>query len=91
MEHRPQIILAEPHGFCAGVRRALALADEALAALPPGGRVFCLHRGVRRSVAEGRAVVFVGARGHDETEGVAGEAPGKVFVAGTAAEAEALA
>ena len=151
-----KILLAEPHGFCAGVRRAVALAEKALAALPPGGRIYCLHelvhnrlvverlaargmvfvdslaevpdgarvffsahgispavreearrRGldavdatcafvarlhesVRDYAAKGFRVVFIGNRGHDETEGVAGEAPESVVVVETAEEAEAL-
>lgn len=151
-----KILLAEPHGFCAGVRRAVALAEKALAALPPGGRIYCLHelvhnrlvverlaargmvfvaslaevpdgarvffsahgispavreearrRGldavdatcafvarlhesVRDYAAKGFRVVFIGNRGHDETEGVAGEAPGSVVVVENAEEAEAL-
>lgn len=151
-----KILLAEPHGFCAGVRRAVALAEKALAALPPGGRIYCLHelvhnrlvverlaargmvfvdslaevpdgarvffsahgispavreearrRGldtvdatcafvarlhesVRDYAAKGFRVVFIGNRGHDETEGVAGEAPESVVVVENAEEAEAL-
>ena len=34
MSGERKILLAEPHGFCAGVRRAVALAEKALAALP---------------------------------------------------------
>lgn len=151
-----KILLAEPHGFCAGVRRAVALAEKALAALPPGGRIYCLHQlvhnrlvverlaargmvfvaslaevpdgarvffsahgispavreearrrgldavdatcafvarlheSVRDYAAKGFRVVFIGNRGHDETEGVAGEAPGSVVVVENAEEAEAL-
>lgn len=156
MSGERKILLAEPHGFCAGVRRAVALAEKALAALPPGGKIYCLHelvhnrlvverlaargmvfvdslsdvpdgarvffsahgispavreearrRGldavdatcafvarlhesVRDYAARGFRVVFIGNRGHDETEGVAGEAPGSVVVVENAGEAESL-
>ena len=35
-----ETILAEPHGFCSGVRRAIALAEEAAKSSEP---VYCLH------------------------------------------------
>lgn len=156
MANDREILLAEPHGFCAGVRRAVALAENALAALPPGGKIYCLHelvhnrlvverlaargmvfvgslsevpdgsrvffsahgispavreearrRGldvvdatcafvarlhdsVRDYAARGFKIVFIGNRGHDETEGVVGEAPESVSVVENAEEAGAL-
>lgn len=154
---RLELHVAEPHGFCAGVRRAVAMAERELAALPPGGRLFCLHelvhnrlvverlaargmvftdslagvpdgatlffsahgvspavraeaarRGlrvidatcafvtrlhesVRDYAARGYHVVFIGSRGHDETEGVRGEAPDRVSVVEDAGEARTAA
>lgn len=155
MEGR-EIILAEPHGFCAGVKRAIAIAEKTLAGLPAGAKLYCLHalvhneeatgrltaKGVvfvdslaeipdganvlfgahgvspavreeaarrhmaatdatcpavarlhesaRRFAAEGRDVILIGTRGHDETTGVAGEAPGRIRIVENAKEAESL-
>ena len=150
-----EIILAEPHGFCSGVRHALDVARRAvessgkpvhclheivhnrlvveslaaagmvfvkdLAEVPDGGTVLfsahgvspavrdaaaargltvidatcvfvkLVHEVVRRHAAEGRHVLLVGNRNHDEVVGVAGEAPGFVTVVETAADAEAVA
>ncbi len=36
-----EVILAEPHGFCSGVRHAIEVAEKALAA--SSGTVYCLH------------------------------------------------
>ena len=152
-----KIVVAEPHGFCQGVRRAVSLADRALSARVPGAPpVYCLHelvhnrlvvdrlaargmafvndlsevpdgacvffsahgvspavrsvaaaRGlevvdatcafvarvhelVRRFAAEGRTVVFIGRRGHDETVGIVGEAPASVKVVESVQEAESV-
>ncbi|MBQ6923136.1 MAG: 4-hydroxy-3-methylbut-2-enyl diphosphate reductase [Kiritimatiellae bacterium] len=150
-----EIILAEPHGFCSGVRHALDVARKAvetsarpvyclheivhnglvveslaaagmvfvkdLAEVPDGGTVLfsahgvapavrraaearglmvidatcvfvkLVHEAVRRHAAEGRHVLLVGNRDHDEVVGVAGEAPGAVTVVETVADAEAVA
>ena len=59
-----KIIIAEPHGFCAGVTRAIALAEKALGSRAgSSGPLYCLHELVHnRSVVErlsGRGIVFV--------------------------------
>lgn len=157
VQARPALRLAEPHGFCAGVRRAVAMADCALANLKPGEKVYCLHelvhnrlvverlaargmvftdsldaipdgatvffsahgvspairaeaarrgfhvidatcafvtrlhKSVRDYADRGYSVLFIGTRGHDETEGVRGEAPDRVRVVENAAEAASVA
>ncbi len=149
-----EIYLAEPHGFCSGVRHALDIARKAvlssakpvyclhelvhnrlvvdslaaagmifvqdLAEVPDGGTVLfsahgvapavrqaaearglkvidatcgfvkLVHEAVRRHAAEGRHVLLVGNRKHDEVVGVAGEAPESVTVVETAADAESV-
>jgi 4-hydroxy-3-methylbut-2-enyl diphosphate reductase len=148
------ITIAQPHGFCSGVRHAIAMAEEAVAA--SAGPVYCLHelvhnrlvverlaasgmkfvsslgevpdggtvlfsahgvapsvrdeaarRGlnvldatcvfvkrvhdaVRREAADGRTVLLIGSRNHDEVLGVAGEAPGSVIVVETADDARTV-
>lgn len=152
---RQRIVLVEPCGFCAGVKRAVACVEDALrergaplycyrelvhnrqviSELAARGVVFvsCLdevpagatlvfsahgvapglnaeaqarglrvidatcpfvakiHRKVRHFVAAGRLVLLVGHRGHDEVNGVLGEAPDKILVVENAIEAESLA
>lgn len=149
-----EIILAEPHGFCSGVRHALQVAEKAVLDASSGGPVFCLHElvhnrlvvdrlasagmrfvasldevpdggtvlfsahgvspavreearrrnlrvidatcvfvqkvheAVRREAAEGRTVLLVGSKSHDEVLGVSGEAPDSVKVIEDAADAE---
>jgi len=39
---RPILIIAEPHGFCSGVARAISIAEKTLAQ-HPGTTVYCLH------------------------------------------------
>lgn len=39
---RPILIIAEPHGFCSGVARAIAIAEKTLAQ-HPGTPIYCLH------------------------------------------------
>jgi len=149
-----RIVLVEPCGFCAGVKRAVVCVEDALrergaplycyrelvhnrqviGELEARGVVFVtsldevpagatlifsahgvapglygeaqgrglrvidatcpfvakIHRKVRHFVAEGRLVLLVGHRGHDEVNGVLGEAPGKIFVVENAIEAESL-
>ncbi len=148
-----ETVLAEPHGFCSGVRRAISLAEEAAAAsspvyclhelvhnrlvverlasagmvfvddlrdVPDGGTVLfsahgvapsvrreaearglrvidatcgfvkLVHDAVRRHAVDGRHILLVGSRNHDEVVGVAGEAPGAVTVVETVADAEAV-
>ena len=153
--NRRGIIVANPHGFCAGVERAIGMAEAALAAYPrpiyclreivhnqqvigdlaargvvfvpdvrdiPAGStvlfsahgvapavraeagrrelrvvdatcpfVVKIHLEVRRYAAEGYAILLIGDRTHDEIVGVAGEAPGRVTVIQTEAEARAVA
>lgn len=56
-----RILLAEPHGFCAGVKRAVAIVDAALHRF--GAPLYCINEIVHnRQVVEGferRGVVFV--------------------------------
>jgi len=154
MQHR-RIIIANPHGFCAGVRRAIESIERAIAL--HAGPVYCLneivhnrrvvsdltargvvfvrdiaevpsgsclvfsahgvapvvrgraaerglhvldatcpfvaklHRDVRRFVGRGFDVLLIGHRGHDEIEGIRGEAPDRVIVIGNRAEAGSVA
>lgn len=149
-----EIILAQPHGFCSGVRHAIQIAEKAVRDARPDAPVFCLHeivhnklvvdrlanagmkfvasfsdvpnggtvlfsahgvspavrdeasrRGlrvidatcifvqkvheaVRREAAEGRSVLLVGSKSHDEVLGVSGEAPEAVRVVENLADAE---
>lgn len=150
-----EIVVAEPHGMCSGVARALRIADKALAespgeplwcfhelvhnehvvaglrargarfvndlaAIPAGGRVLFSAHGVSPAVREaararglrvidatcpfvakvhrealafarrGLPIALVGHRGHDEVVGVLGEAPERIRVVETTADAEAL-
>lgn len=39
---RPILIIADPHGFCSGVARAIAIAEKTLAQ-NPGTTIYCLH------------------------------------------------
>lgn len=48
------------------------------------------HELVRRLVADGYDIVYIGRRGHPEPEGVVGEAPGHVHLVETAEDVEAL-
>lgn len=59
-----KIIIAEPHGFCAGVTRAIALAEKALQQRSdPTHPLYCLHEIVHnRSVVDrlaDRGIIFV--------------------------------
>lgn len=59
-----KIVIAEPHGFCAGVTRAIALAEKALLErADPSRPLYCLHELVHnRNVVDrlsSRGVVFV--------------------------------
>ncbi len=49
-----------------------------------------VHAEARRLVAGGHTVVLVGHEGHEEVEGVVGEAPGKISVVATPREAAEL-
>ena len=78
------------HGVAPRVRaeaaaRGLATLD---ATCPLVARV---HAAVRRHAAAGRTVLLVGHAGHPEVEGVLGEAPGRVRLGQSVAEAEAVA
>lgn len=148
------IILASPRGFCAGVRRAVEMAETLLRdgrgllyalneivhnrqvveafkrrglvfvgdlaqvptgttvlfsahGVPPATRraarkrgirvvdatcpfVAKVHDEVRRYASKGYDIALIGHRGHDEVVGVAGEAPDRVTVVETAAEAAAF-
>jgi len=149
-----RVVIVEPSGFCAGVRRAVELVERALADygaplycyrelvhnrqvvddlaargvvfvnslddVPEGARVVfsahgvapdhyeaaakrglevidatCpfvskIHAKVRQFTADGCHVFLVGHRGHDEVNGILGEAPGHVTVIENVAEAEAV-
>lgn len=148
------VILASPHGFCAGVERAVAMAEAELArgpkpvyclrqivhnrqvidaltargmifvrdiheiprgaavlfsahGVPPATREAARERGlrvidatcpfvgkvhteVRRYAAGGYSILLVGDRRHDEIAGVAGEAPERVRIIETEADAESV-
>lgn len=152
-----EIILAEPHGFCSGVRHAIQVAEQAVAGASADKPVYCLHElvhnklvvdrlanagmqfvasladvpdggtvlfsahgvspavrdeaarkglhvidatcvfvrkvheAVCREAAEGRTVLLVGSKSHDEVLGVAGEAPDAVTVIEDIADAESVA
>lgn len=47
-----------------------------------------VHREVRRFAAQGYWIVLVGHRGHDEIVGTSGEAPERIRIVGSVAEAE---
>lgn len=55
------ILLADPHGFCTGVKRAIVLAEEAVA--KSGGRIYCLNELVHNRLVvdrlAGSGMVFV--------------------------------
>ncbi len=151
---RLRIVLAHPHGFCAGVARALATMRQALRehphpiycyhelvhnrlvvdelagqgvrfvetvdAVPEGSTLLfsahgvapaverqarmknlrvldatCpfvarAHTKVRELAGKGYGIVLVGHRHHEEVEGVAAAAPGKVFVVENAEEAASV-
>jgi 4-hydroxy-3-methylbut-2-en-1-yl diphosphate reductase len=148
------VLLAHPHGFCAGVERAIGTVERALErygapvyvrgqiihspfvleelerrgarfvgseAEVPEGEVCVLsahgvspevragarrrglrvvdatcplvakvHVEVRRYVREGRTVVLIGRRGHEEVEGTLGEAPADIHVVADEADIDAL-
>ena len=148
------VLLAHPHGFCAGVERAIGTVERALErygapvyvrgqiihspfvleelerrgarfvrseADVPEGEVCVLsahgvspevragarrrglrvvdatcplvakvHVEVRRYVREGRTVVLIGRRGHEEVEGTLGEAPGDIHVVADEDDIDAL-
>ncbi|MGK5544395.1 4-hydroxy-3-methylbut-2-enyl diphosphate reductase [Streptomyces sp. URMC 127] len=141
------LVLAQPRGFCAGVRRAIGIVERALdvhgapvyvrkeivhnhhivAELEKRGAVFVdseeevphgavcvfsahgvspavrsaaagrrldvidatcplvskVHQEAVRFARDGRTVLLVGHEGHEEVEGVLGEAPGRIVVVGT--------
>jgi len=147
------IVLVSPHGFCAGVERAVEVAEtllrvypkpvyclreivhntqiirdlagrglifvDAVADIPEGSTVLfsahgvspavraaaearrlaaidatCpfvtkVHTEVKRYAAQGYTIFLIGHRAHDEVIGVAGEAPDRVIVVETEAEARA--
>ena len=57
-----EVILAEPHGFCSGVRHAIDVAEKAVAA--SSGTVYCLHELVHNRLVvdslSAAGMVFVG-------------------------------
>jgi 4-hydroxy-3-methylbut-2-enyl diphosphate reductase len=50
-----------------------------------------VHAEARRFIARGDTVIFVGHDGHDETEGLLGEAPGQIALAESPLDAERIA
>ncbi|HSI81340.1 MAG TPA: 4-hydroxy-3-methylbut-2-enyl diphosphate reductase [Solirubrobacterales bacterium] len=150
-----KVLLASPHGFCAGVDRAVEVVERALEAYGPpvyvrgeiihsghvisdleriGARfvasedevpegevcilsahgvapavkrnaerrrlrvidatcplVAKVHVEVRRYVREGRTVILIGRRGHEEVEGTLGEAPESIHVVADEIDIDALA
>jgi 4-hydroxy-3-methylbut-2-enyl diphosphate reductase len=149
-----QVLIASPHGFCAGVERAVATVSDALRRYGapiyvrgeiihsehvvhelsrkgarfvasedeiPEGEVCVfsahgvspevranaerrrlrvidatcplvakVHVEVRRYARQGRQVILIGRRGHDEIEGTTGEAPEHVWVVADEADIDAL-
>lgn len=86
---RDSLLLFSAHGVSPDVRRAaetrgLKIVD---ATCPFVAKV---HAEVRRYAAQGREVLCIGHRLHNEVAGVAGEAPGHVRIVENAKEAEAL-
>ena len=82
-------LLFSAHGVAPNVmRRAAARRLRVIDATCPF--VMKVHAEVRRFAAEGACVVCVGHRRHEEVIGVAGEAPGQVWIVENAEEAEAL-
>jgi 4-hydroxy-3-methylbut-2-enyl diphosphate reductase len=83
-------VLFSAHGVPPAVRAAAAARRlEVIDATCPF--VLKVHVEVRRFAREGCSIVIVGHRTHDEVIGVAGEAPGRVTVIESVAEAEAFA
>ena len=149
-----KVLLASPHGFCAGVERAVDVVERALEMYGPpiyvrgqiihsghvvsdlerlgarfvaseeevpAGEVCILsahgvapavrrnaerrglqvidatcplvtkvHVEVRRYVCDGRTVILIGRRGHEEVEGTLGEAPGEIHVVADEDDIDAL-
>ncbi|MFL6072573.1 MAG: 4-hydroxy-3-methylbut-2-enyl diphosphate reductase [Mycobacteriales bacterium] len=80
-----QVVLAA-HGVAPAVRRAAEARDLAVidATCPLVTKV---HSEVRRYTGRGDTVFLIGHRDHEEVEGTVGEAPDRVVVVETAAEA----
>src|SRR6516225_2302804 len=77
------------HGIAPSVREeAAALGLVTLDATCP--LVSRVHAAVLRYAGRGYTILFVGHAGHPEVEGVMGEAPGKVELIQTVADAEAI-
>jgi 4-hydroxy-3-methylbut-2-en-1-yl diphosphate reductase len=82
-------VVFSAHGVSPAVRaeaarRGLATID---ATCPLVAKV---HAEARRFAAEGYLVVLIGHGGHDEVEGIIGEAPGSIFLAQTADDVSRL-
>ncbi len=82
-------VVFSAHGVAPSVRaeaarRGLTVVD---ATCPLVAKV---HVEARRYIARGDTVLFVGHDGHDETEGLLGEAPGQITLVQTAADAEQI-
>jgi 4-hydroxy-3-methylbut-2-enyl diphosphate reductase len=82
-------VVFSAHGVAPSVReeaarRGLTVVD---ATCPLVAKV---HAEARRFLSRGDTVVFVGHDGHDETEGLLGEAPGEITLVETAADAEKI-
>jgi 4-hydroxy-3-methylbut-2-enyl diphosphate reductase len=80
-------VVFSAHGVAPAVReeaarRGLTVVD---ATCPLVAKV---HTEARRFVGRGDTVLFIGHDGHDETEGTLGEAPGRIRLVQSAAEAE---
>src|SRR5207302_116513 len=86
-----EVLLAAPRASCAGVERAVEVAERGLevidATCPLVAKV---HAEARRFASAGMDIVLVGHEGHEEVEGTSGEAPGHTHVIANAEEVDSL-
>ncbi len=80
-------VVFSAHGVAPAVRREAAGGDlEVVDATCP--LVSKVHAEARRFAGAGRTILLIGHAGHDEVEGVLGEAPDQIQLVGDLAEAE---
>jgi 4-hydroxy-3-methylbut-2-enyl diphosphate reductase len=84
-----EVVVFSAHGVApAVVENAAARGLRAIDATCP--LVTKVHSEARHFASLGYAIVLIGHAGHEEVEGVLGEAPGAITLVGSAAEAEAV-